>query len=222
VPDSGIFPCPDGIDSPTRPDILQSEQHHQLNMTARSIVLRGKAIMDTHRPHDRLSQESEGITRRQVVRLGGGGIATTLVAVGAIQARAQEATPSPSGGMPEGVNILPGVNVNVEDMPASPVQVSIYHLTLNAGASVPASSAPFPEIVVAEKGTLICPGASGRYLIKADGTSMEVGDEDVVVNQGEALYTPTNVLDGARNDSSEQISVLVIDFLADGEATPTA
>jgi quercetin dioxygenase-like cupin family protein len=124
--------------------------------------------------------------------------------------------------MPEGVNILPGVNVNVEDMPAAPVQVSIYHLTLDAGANIPPSSAPYPEIVVAEKGTLICPGAAGRYLIKTDGTATEVGDEDVTVNQGDALYTPANALDGARNDSSEQIDVLVIDFLAGGEATPTA
>jgi quercetin dioxygenase-like cupin family protein len=178
--------------------------------------------MDTEQTRFGASLHSDGITRREAVLGGTGGLALALLALGATQTRAQEATPSPSGGLPEGVNFLPGVNVNVEDMPAAPVMVSIYHLTLEAGATIPSSSAPYPEIVVAEKGTLICPGAAGRYLIKPDGTSMEVGDEDVTVNQGEALYTPANALDGARNDSSEQIDVLVIDFLAGGESTPTA
>jgi|SwirhisoilCB2_FD_contig_71_5872649_length_1397_multi_3_in_0_out_0_2 hypothetical protein len=178
--------------------------------------------MDTKQTSVRSSPHAHGFSRREALLGGGGGLAMAFFTLGVLQARAQEASPSPAGGMPAGVNVLPGVNVNVEDMPVAPVQVAIYHLTLDAGANIPSSSAPYPEIVVAEKGTLICPGAAGRYLIKPDGTTTEVGDEDVTVNQGEALYTPANALDGARNDSSEQIDVLVIDFLAGTEATPTS
>jgi quercetin dioxygenase-like cupin family protein len=178
--------------------------------------------MDTKQSRFGAASHSDGITRREAVLGGTGGLALALFALRATQARAQEATPSPAGGMPAGVGVLPGVDVNVEDMPAAPVKVSIYHLTLEAGTNIPPSSAPYPEIAFAEKGTLICPGAAGRYLIKSDGTSMEVGDEDVTVNEGDALYTPANALDGARNDSSEQITVLIIDFLAGGEATPTS
>jgi quercetin dioxygenase-like cupin family protein len=178
--------------------------------------------MDIHRPDDRLSQESDGVSRRTVVLFGAGGLTTALFALQTARAHAQEATPSP-GGMPAGVEIAPGVTVNVTDMPPAPVAVAIYRLTIEPGGVSPVSTFPFPSIIVIEQGTLICPGGAPRYFITPDGTTTEYGDEEIVLTVGEALYVPANVPDGARNDGTEQVIVLAVDLMPGGDmATPTA
>jgi hypothetical protein len=73
--------------------------------------------MDTHRSDDRFSQDFDGISRREALLVGSGGLAAAIFALRAMPVRAQEATPDTTGGMPEGVNVMPGVTVNVEDMP---------------------------------------------------------------------------------------------------------
>ena len=95
--------------------------------------------MDIRRPDDRLSQESDGVSRRSVVLFGAGGLTTALFALRTAQVRAQEATPSP-GGMPAGVEIAPGVTVNVTDMPPAPVAVAVYNITIEPGGSAPVST----------------------------------------------------------------------------------
>ena len=178
--------------------------------------------MDSKQTRTRPARDAHEVTRREALLAGSGGLALALFTLSAVRARAQEATPSP-GGMPEGVTIEPGVTVGVADMPAAPVAVAIYRITIEPGATVPNSTFPFPTIVVVEQGTLTCPGGAPRYVIKPDGTTTEYGDEDITVNVGEAIYVPTNVLDGARNDGTEQIILLAVDMMP-GEAmgTPTA
>ena len=71
----------------------------------------------------------------------------------------------------------------------------------------------YPDLAYVESGTLICPGEAPRFLIRADGSVEEVGDEDVTVNTGEAIYIPPNVLDGARNEGTDLLSLLAVDFV---------
>jgi quercetin dioxygenase-like cupin family protein len=174
--------------------------------------------MDTHRPDYRLPQDLDGISRREALLVGSGGLAAALFALRTTPVRAQEATP----GMPAGVNIVPGVTVNVEDMPAAPVAVAVYRITIESGGTAPVSTLPFPSIVVVEQGTLICPGGAPRYVIAPDGTTTEYGDEEIMINVGEAIYVPANVPDGARNDGTEQLMLLAVDMMPGGDmATPT-
>jgi len=175
--------------------------------------------MDTHRPDDRFPQDLDGISRREALLVGSGGLAAALFALRATQTRAQEATP----GAPAGVNVMPGVTVNVEDMPPAPVQVAVYRITIEPGATAPVSTFPFPGLVVVEQGTLICPGGAGRVVVKPDGTSTTTSDEEVTVNTGESIYVPANVADGARNDGADQIILTAVDFMPGGDmTTPTA
>ena len=179
--------------------------------------------MDTHRPDYRLPQDLAGITRREALLVGSGGLAAALFALRITQARAQEATPGSNGGMPQGVTIVPGVTVNVTDMPPAPVAVAIYRITIEPGATAPVSTFPFPTLVVVEQGTLTCPGGAPRYVITPDSTTTEYGDEEIVINVGEAIYVPANVPDGARNDGTEQIGLLAVDLMPGGDmGTPTA
>src|SRR5688572_16923685 len=162
--------------------------------------------MEPNRSEDHAPVQSDGLSRREaLLRDVAGGLALALLARGVDVARAQEGTPAPEGGLPPGVAIVPGTSALVEDMPPAPVQVSIYRITLEPGASVPVSTFPFPSVSLVEQGTLICPGGAGRVVIAADGSTREVGDEEVTINTGEGLYVPANVGDGARNDGTEQI-----------------
>jgi hypothetical protein len=175
--------------------------------------------MDTHRSDDRFSQDLDGISRREALLVGSGGLAAAIFALRAMPVRAQEATP----GAPEGVNVMPGVTVNVEDMPPAPVQVAVYRITIEPAATAPISTFPFPGLVVVEQGTLTCPGAAGRVVVKPDGTSTTTGDEEVIVNTGESIYVPANVADGARNDGADQVILLAVDFMPGADmATPAA
>jgi hypothetical protein len=121
------------------------------------------------------------------------------------------------------MGITPLISIPASDIPLGPVRINLARATLEPGTDAPVSTYAYPEIAYVEAGTLICPGAAGRYIIAADGTVREVGDEDVTVNTGEAIYVPANVADGARNDGTEQLVVLIIDLVPDeGMATPMA
>lgn len=178
--------------------------------------------MVTQRSDGTIPTSSVDVSRRLVLRLGAGGLAAALMAQGLKTVVAQEATPPSEGGMPPGVGIIPGVTVPVNDMPVGGVDVAVYRVTLEAGASSPEGTYPYPSIGIVEQGTLICPGGAPRFVVTADGTVREEGAGDITVNKGEAIYVPTNVSDGARNDGTEQLVILLIEFLpASGMATPT-
>jgi hypothetical protein len=92
---------------------------------------------------------------------------------------------------------LTNVPIRKEDVPRRPFMISVYRVTHEPGAGVPPSTFAYPGFAYVETGTLTCPGAAPRYLIRADGSVEEVGDEDVTVNTGESIYIPPVVLDGA-------------------------
>jgi quercetin dioxygenase-like cupin family protein len=177
--------------------------------------------MDTRRSDDSAPVRSDGVSRREVVLgLGASGLAAVALAKGLASARAQEATPAPEGGLPPGVGIAPVIDIPIrpEDVPAGPFKVSVYHLTMEPGAVIPQSSFPYPNTVYVESGTLVCPGFGPRFIIGADGSVREVGDEDATVNTGEAIYHPPDVVDGAENRGTVPVSLLAVD-LVPGEAT---
>jgi hypothetical protein len=173
---------------------------------------------------DSATSELAGLSRRTIVGAGATGLALALLARAYSQAGAQEATPS-TGGMPPGTALIPLIDVPipVADVPHGAFKLSIYRITLEPGSVVPNSSLTYPDMAFVETGTLICPGEAPRYLIHADGSVEEVGNEDVTVNTGEAIYIPPNVVDGARNDGKELLTILAVDLLPiEAIATPAS
>ncbi|GIW03899.1 MAG: hypothetical protein KatS3mg059_0519 [Thermomicrobiales bacterium] len=82
----------------------------------------------------------------------------------------EEATPQP--GLPPGVTLTPliGIPIPATDMPAGPITLSLTRVTLEPGASIPESSAAYPEVGYTESGTLTCPGGEGRWVYGPDGS----------------------------------------------------
>jgi quercetin dioxygenase-like cupin family protein len=120
---------------------------------------------------------------------------------------------------------MPTIDIPVrpEDVSSGPFKLSIYRITLEPGSVIPNSSFPYPGAAYVETGTLICPGQAPRFLVHADGSVEEVGDEDVTVNKGEAIYIPPNVVDGARNDGTDLLTIMEVDLVPmEAMATPTA
>jgi hypothetical protein len=172
-----------------------------------------------------VSSEQDGLTRRTMVGAGATGLALALLARSMSRAAAQDATPAAEGGMPEGFAVIGASDIPIPaaDIPAGGITLSLFRFTLEPGESLPASSVPHPGIDHVETGTLICPGGAPRFLVTADGSMREVGDEDVTVNLGESIYVPANVPDGARNEGTDLLTVLHIELIPAAEmATPTA
>ena len=178
--------------------------------------------MNTQRS-DGIILDGDGVSRRVLARVGAGGLAAALLTGGLSPARAQEGTPAPEGGMPPGMAVGPLTNMTVADMPPAPVTVSYYRLTIEPGAIGPASSFLFPSILFIESGVAVCPGDGPRFVTRAGGAMEEVGDEDVTLNPGDAIYVPANVLDGVENRGTVQVVAVGIDLMP-GEtmATPSA
>jgi len=181
--------------------------------------------VNTPRIDPAVSSELDGLTRRTVVGASATGLALALLARSFSQAAAQDATPAAGGGLPEGMAIIGSSNIPIPaaDIPAGGFTLSIARLTLEPGKTIPASSVPHAGLDHVETGTLICPGGAPRFLVAADGSVREVGDEDVTVNLGESIYIPPNVADGARNEGTDLLTILHIEFIPTAEmATPSA
>jgi hypothetical protein len=184
--------------------------------------------MDTHRSDHPTPLRTDGISRREVlVRVGAGGLAAALLANSPVVAAAQEATPSPEGGLPPGVGFTPLIPIPITDMPQEPFTLVLTRFTLEPGSSVPISSVAYPEILYTETGTVTCPGEEGRWVYAPDGSVTASGAGDLVVPAGSAIYHAPNALDGAGNQGTEPVSALIIDFvptssMATPEATPGA
>jgi quercetin dioxygenase-like cupin family protein len=169
--------------------------------------------------------DAGNLSRRTMIGASATGLALALLARSISQTSAQEGTPAAEGGMPEGLAITPMTNLPIPaaDVPAGGFTVSVYRITLEPGAEAPVSSAAYPTSGYVESGTLTCPGGAPRFIIAADGSVREVGDEDVIVNTGEAIYIPPDVPDGARNDGTDLVSILAVDLIPmEGMATPSA
>jgi quercetin dioxygenase-like cupin family protein len=181
--------------------------------------------VNTPRIDNLVSSPSDGLSRRSVVGAGATGLALALLARTISQATAQDATPPAEGGMPEGLafTALTNIPIPAADVPAGGFTLSIARITFEPGTTAPETTYTYPEMAYVESGTMMCPGEAPRYLIHADGSVEEVGAGDITVNTGESIYVPPGVLDGARNDGTEQLSVLVIDLLPmEDMATPSA
>ncbi len=181
--------------------------------------------MNTSRFDTPSSSPSDGLSRRTVVSAGASGLALALLARSYSRAAAQEGTPAAEGGMPEGVAAtgLTNIPIPAADVPEGGFTLSVARLTFEPGAVSPESTLPFPEIAFVESGTLMCPGGAPRYIIAADGSVREIGEGDFPVNTGESIYVPPGVLDGGRNDGTEQVSILIFDLMPTEEmGTPSA
>lgn len=123
--------------------------------------------MGTHRTADPDGLAPDGWSRREMLRIGAGGLAVALVTHGAVPARAQKATPTPAGevsGMPAGVSLVPMGGFPVHDLPTKPFTIRVVQVTLEPGAVVPPGAVTYPvgAHVVAGEVTLVPEG--GRAL----------------------------------------------------------
>ena len=173
--------------------------------------------MDTSSPAEAASEPIAGVSRRLLLTTGSAGLALAFLGHTSPPTLAQTpaATPEATGGMPPGVALLPITNIPVPaaDVPAGGFALSIYRVTLEAGANFPSSTFPYPTTFFVETGVFTCPGNAPRYLITTDGHVRNVGDEAVPIHPGEGFYIPPNVLDGGRNDGTEKVSILEVDLV---------
>ncbi len=171
-------------------------------------------------------------SRRTVFRRLIGTGAGTLLGTGVVTALAQDATPgdgeqcvafAPPAGE-AGIGYVPLlVGGIVHDMPTGPVEVRISRLTMAPGTTLEGGAQPYPLLMYMEMGTTACPGGAGRMSYGADGTVLEVTEEDGVqyTSAGATQYVPANIHDGAGNEGTQLMSSLIIEFVPvqDG-ATP--
>jgi hypothetical protein len=177
--------------------------------------------MDTHRSIDSSAFGSDGVSRRLLLRIGAGGLTLGLLAHAPAAVSAQEGTPVP--GMPEGVTSETLITIPIRDMPTESFSLVLARLTLEPGAVIPASSLPYIDIVYVEEGSLICPGEEGRWVYAPDGSVTASGSGELPIPAGHAIYHAPNSVDGARNDGTEPVVSLTIDFIPDEMmATPTS
>ena len=174
--------------------------------------------METHRADDTDLLEPDGLSRREVLRIGAGGLAVALVTHGVETAHAQEATPAPVGevsGMPEGVTLIPLGGFPVHDLPTEPFTIRVLRVTLEPGAVVPPGAVPYPAAAYVEAGEgLICPeGGEERWLYGADGEVLHSGTTEMAMPVGTWLYTSANTVDGLRNDGPDQATILGIELV---------
>ena len=170
-----------------------------------------------------VSSES-AVSRRTVLGVTITGAAITLLSREVAAVSAQEATPmAGQGGLPPGVGVQPLIIVPLKDLPAVPVNLELIQLTMEPGATSPATSAHgVVEVGYVQSGTLICPGGEGRAVYAPDGTITASGAGDLEVPAGSAWYVPPDAIDGARNDGTEPVTALLIHFPPmDDAATPT-
>ena len=169
--------------------------------------------MDTHRADGSDVLEPDDLSRREaLLRIGAGGLAVALAAHGIETAHAQDVS-----GMPEGVTLIPlgGFPVPVHDLPTGPFTIRMMRVTLEPGAVVPLGAVPYPAAAYVEAGEgLICPeGGEERWAYGPDGEVLHSGTEEMVMPVGSWCYTSANVMDGLRNDGTDQASVLGIELV---------
>jgi mannose-6-phosphate isomerase-like protein (cupin superfamily) len=184
--------------------------------------------MDTHRSDHPTPLRTDGISRREVLLgVGAGGLAAALLAHTSRVAIAQEATPSPAGGLPPGVDLVPLISAApLDELPPTPAELHVTRLTIAPGVYFPPAPTPGPETVLVESGVLTCQcGAEGHpcSVLRANGAREEqpIG-QDFDLNPGDVLLQPANVPDSAANNGTEPLVLLVVDiFPSMGVGTPT-
>ena len=159
------------------------------------------------------------VSRRSVLAVTITGAAITLLSHGVEAVSAQEATPAAN----ELIEIKPLAAIPLEQLPTGPVTLELTRITLLPGFNSPPDAHGVLEIAHVESGTMICPGGEGRTVYGPDGTVTASGAGDLPVPAGSTIVVPPNAPDGARNDGTEQVVILVVDLApAELEATPTA
>lgn len=171
--------------------------------------------MGTEHPDDLNAFEPDGLSRRDMLVLGVGGLAFALVAQGSEAALAQDATPAADSGMPEGLGFASLGGAPVRDLPTKPFTIQVARVTLEPGALAPNSSAPYPSLTHVEEGEgVVCPpGGEGRWIYDSEGKVVASGAGEYPFPLGTWCYTAPDTMDGARNDGSEQASLLIIDLV---------
>lgn len=164
--------------------------------------------------------------REALARLGAGGLGFAL-AVRALSAAAQEATPDPSG-LPEGYSVVLLPPLTPFALPEEPGAVQVIWLVMEPNAAVPTHPHPFSEFAFMLAGTAMFLTEEGpaAQVIRADQagteTMPEVGGPGVEVTaaEGDVVIFPSgNVSDTRAGAEGATLLVLEIVTAEDG-ATP--
>lgn len=169
--------------------------------------------MDPHSPDDPFLVKSDGVSRRDALRLGAGGLAVALLAHGIETTRAQDGTPPVSGGLPAGASLTSLSAFPVRDLPTKPFTIRASQLTLEPGTVIPNSASPYPSAAYAEDGDFVCPPAGERWIYDPAGKVIASGTGLLTFPKGTWCYTPPDALDGIRNDGSKPASILLLELV---------
>ncbi len=165
--------------------------------------------------------------RAAVLRAGAGGLGLAL-ALRAVTAAAQEATPEETG-LPEGVSVAFPPLITPFALPEEPGAVQVIWLVMEPNTAVPTHPHPFSEFAFMLAGTAMFLTEEGpaAQVIRADQAGTEATPEagapgvEVTANVGDvAIFPSGNVSDTRAGDEGATILVLEIVTAEDGMATP--
>ncbi len=182
----------------------------------------------THTEIDPVGQTRHAdITRRTALRLGGGGLATLLLA-GSTRPRhlsAQEATPTPS---PTGATGTTAALMGVGQPVAAPgLELSLRRITIAPGGRVPAHSHPSALVIFVESGSMGYTTLGGTAQLTRAATvgtptpaeAMPVGTE-VILSPGDWLFAEDPQGD-VRNAGDDDMVLLISGLTRVGEPFTT-
>ncbi len=182
------------------------------------------------------ARQAMGVSRlpRRTVTGGlaaGGALAALVAALGSrpIQVAAQESTPVTITGFEElGLTVGPLFSTQLEDLPATPVEVSLARVTSQPGDGDLDDyfTFPGPVLFIVESGQIIflCGTADDPCIIlRSEGANEPAPPvpADIPLGPGEGLYIPTNTPDSFTNPGPDpQVEVDLTIWPVGAQATP--
>jgi hypothetical protein len=162
---------------------------------------------------------------------GGAALAALVAALGArpTQVAAQESTPETITDFEElGLVAGPLFSIQVEDLPPTPVEVSLVRTTSQPGDGDLEDYFTFPGPVffIVESGQVICRCGTAEdpcIILRSEGTNEPAPPvpADIPLGPGEGLYIPTNTPDSFTNPGPDpQVEIDVTMWPVGAQATP--
>ena len=150
---------------------------------------------------------------------------------GPTQVAAQEATPETITGFEElGLTVGPLFSIVLEDLPPTPVEMSLARTSTQPGDGDLEDyfTFPGPTAFIVESGKIICRCGTAEdpcIILRSDGTNEPAPPvpADISLGPGEGLYIPSNVPDSFTNPGPDpQVEIDLALWPAGAQATPAA
>ena len=147
---------------------------------------------------------------------------------------AQEATPAPATGLPEGVTPEFIAYGPAQVLPQAPADIAVFRLTLDPGSSLPSVEVdPIGSFIIVETGKVAITVENVDLTVgrlpatgfpSADDFETVPAGTEVTLMQGDSLYVPPLVAGELRNDGQEPAVLLVVNIspIPGGTGAPEA